>query len=177
MSHIIGLWCGGSVVKNILRTAHEMPCLTLVKKRIDLGPQIALVPWDASLDWLEAEVRAQHLSIVRCAPDERIAMRDLVAALKPEVGILIQGDCCDIDKAEVQLAIARLRFGFERYESKRIKAFKSQDWLSVSDSDEWPARVDVTEFGRTRPPVQLLEDTRRNRARQVIGKSDEQALP
>jgi hypothetical protein len=116
---------------------HGVPVLRLVLKR--LGPAFCLVPWTSALDWLESEIKSwQMMRTKRCALDERIAMRDFVISMDAEIGVIVPGDCTSIDRAEVDLAVARVALGVvESYVSPRLKCYSSKDWLRVSDSEEW----------------------------------------
>lgn len=150
--HIVGVWCG--VSSNLMAQVHGVAVLRLTLKRV--GPAVCLVPWTSGLDWLEAEIRAWKMHVRRTALDERLAMRDLVIDLGADVGAVVPGDCTSIDRAEVDLAVARIQSGWERYASDRVKCFPRKEWLSVSGTDEWgPYPVTPTDTQKHLSPNQL----------------------
>jgi hypothetical protein len=157
---VIGVWAGAGTP--LLVEVHGVPLLRLTCRRIGFGLIKVLIPWPSELDHLEAAAKDWKLHAVRCHADERIAMRDTVADYRPDVGMVIQGMSADIDTAEVKLAFARLNAGFERYESKRIRAYPAATWLGISDSEDgWndPVR-DQAETRKLFPPTGLDLDTR-----------------
>lgn len=136
MKLALGVWCGaGSSV--LLQRVKELPIIQITMKRAQLVTQpVALVPWDQPRGLLE-EIQSWKLHAWPCHPDERIAMRDLVVDMKADVGVVVDGACALIDREEILLAAARAEAGIE-VKSLRLKARKRLDWLTVSDSDEWP---------------------------------------
>lgn len=136
MKLALGVWCGaGSGV--LLQRVKELPIILITMKRAQRVIQpVALVPWDQPRGLLE-EILSWKLKAVPCHPDERIAMRDLVVSTGADVGVVVDGACALIDKEEILLAAARAEAGIE-VKSLRLKARRRLDWLTVSDSDEWP---------------------------------------
>lgn len=129
-----------------------MPLLQLTSKRS--GGGFLLIPWSPELDWLESEIKGWGQGVRRCHQDKRIAMRDLVVELGADIGVLVSGECGSIDRAEVQLAVARLENGWEAYDSPRITARPAEDWLQVGDTDEWSQILTPEELARLLPPTE-----------------------
>lgn len=136
MKLALGVWCGaGSSV--LLQRVKELPIIRITMKRAQRVMQpVALVPWDQPAGLAE-EIAAWKLQVQPCHPDERIAMRDLVVVNGADIGVVVDGACALIDKEEILLAAARAEAGIE-VKSLRLKARRRIDWLTVSDSDEWP---------------------------------------
>lgn len=136
---VVGVWCASpDLMATVPGTDQALVRLVCRRVREAHLPTYALVPWTKELDHLERELKGWQQLVVRTHPDERIAMRDLVARHRADIGVVVNGACAVIDEAEIALAVARLEHGHERYVSQRVKALKAADWLSVSDTDEWP---------------------------------------
>lgn len=166
---VVGVWCASP---GLMDTAPgtDQALVRLVCRRVREAhlPTYALVPWTKDLDHLARELKGWQQLVVRTHPDERIAMRDLVARHSADVGVVVNGACAVIDEAEINLAVARLAHGVlqtvglkERviYFSPRLKAFLAADWLSVIQDarEEWPepttTAADVRKFYGTHDPM------------------------
>ena len=172
MKSVVGIWCG--LGTPLLAQVHGVPLLRLTIKRT--GPCFCLVPWTTDLDWLEGEIKSwKACQVRRCHPDERIAMRDLVVELNADLAVLVQGDCGSIDRAEIELAEARVRSDWERYPNEhrkgtpRVRCLRRREWLQVADTDEWgPYPVTPLEIQQHLTPQGLdVRWAKRSSAKQV----------
>jgi hypothetical protein len=144
MNSVIGVWCPPGAP--LLAAVKDQALVRLTLRRVHAAGLLTftLVPWVRELDHLVLELRSWHCQVMRTHPDERIAMRDLVARHKADIGVVVQGACAVIDTDEIHLAIARIEHGVGddghvgRYVSPRLKAFRAADWLRANDSEEWP---------------------------------------
>jgi hypothetical protein len=148
---IVGVWCGAGT--ELIKKVHELPLLKLTLRRS--GGGFLLIPWTRDLDWLESETKGWGQGIRRCHTERRVAMRDLVAEMGADIGVLISGEIGSIDRAEVQLAIARLSKGWEKYETARVTAYPAHLWLSVSDDEEYLPKQSVEQLTKMLPPTDL----------------------
>jgi hypothetical protein len=149
---ILGVWAGsgGACMASVGQPGDShIPLLRLVLKRLRARkhsyPTFVLLPWSREFDWMEQEIKDRWgCPLRRCHPDERVAMRDLVAEFQARVGVWVNGCSGELDVAEINLGIARVRDGkWENYLSTRIKVRSEVQWLSVSDDDEWPSHMDT----------------------------------
>lgn len=145
MRVIIGIWCGAGSA--LLADIHGTPLLKLTYARAPARTGIEtrfLVPWYPDLDHMELEIKSWKPAAqpVRCHPDTRVAMRDLVAKWDAEIGMLIDGGCSVIDSSEIFLAIRRCSGDWHKYKSPRIDAKTAAEWLGFEDSDEWVPPMD-----------------------------------
>jgi hypothetical protein len=169
---IIGVWCAeGSKLLAPVYESMETLRLTMRRCALTALPVRALIPWDPALDHMEQEVKAMGFWRVRCHLDERIAMRDLVAEERYDIGILVPGEAAHIDSAEIMLAIARIQHGVGgvyKYTSPRLKAYKAEHWLTISDTDEWPPEMDQKGLERLYARGELNAEARMLWARQRL---------
>lgn len=143
MSAIIGVWAAaGSGLLAEVQDGTPLLRLTLRRCKAAALPLYCLIPWSKELDHLEADVKRWGFQTRRTHTDDRIAMRDLVAEFGAETGLLVRAQAAAIDVAEINLACARLKYGWDEYVSERITAYPIQRWLKVSDTAEWPGVLD-----------------------------------
>ena len=173
----IGIWCaaGGALLADI----HGKPLLQLTADRAHIGGAEfrLLIPWTPSLDHLEHEVKSWRplYPSMRCHPDKRIAMRDLVASLGADIGIIVDGSCAWIDKAELHLAVARLSLTWEEYKSDRVHGRIAETWLQAADDDEWPAAMDAEALRSFYATVSFRNEARTLKARRASRGAAEEA--
>jgi hypothetical protein len=145
---VCGVFCASpGLMETVPGTELALVRLTM-RRVLDANlPTYALVPWTSDLDHLAAELKGWRYLVQRTHPDERIAMRDLVARHRADIGVVVNGACAVIDEAEIALAVARLEHGVDtrncedgQYHSDCVKALHARDWLRVSDDSEWPHR-------------------------------------
>ena len=164
--NVIGVWCGNA--EALKQQVHGVPILRLTLKRFT-GTSYALIPWIPALDWLEQEVSSWKVCRVkRCHTDERIAMRDLIVETEATAGAIIQGDCALLDKAEIDLALARVDEGWvDGYASARVRCYSRKMWLGFSDDQEWaPYPLPAIQIQNTLHPSHLDERWARIKARE-----------
>lgn len=155
---VVGVFCAQAGLMDTVKDDQALVRVTMRRVVAASLPTYALVPWTKDLDHLAAELRGWRYMVQRCHPDERVAMRDLVAKFAVDVGIVVNGACAVVDEAEIRLALARVSEGFDdgRYMSPRVKAMASAQWLRVSDTDEWPepttSAAEALKFYGTRDP-------------------------
>lgn len=151
-SYTVGVWCG---LPNLLAYVglpgeKQVPLLqvTLLRTRGLHVPTRALVPWTPDFDALAADVKDWKYPLERCHPDERIAMRDLVAHWNAKIGVLVYGNAATIDDAEIRLEVARVQQGVgERvHKNSRLCVCPADVWLLPGDTEEWVAPMDVREL-------------------------------
>lgn len=158
---VVGIWAGAGAAD--LAEVHGLPILRLTLKRCaHTGYQLAvLIPWTTDLDHVEATVKSWKAAymIRRTSHDCPAAMRDLVAEMDADVGLVVSAQCGVIDAAELRLAAARIASTGDPYNSLRVDGFSRAAWLTVQDAG-WPPHMDPRELARFYPaePGTKLED-------------------
>lgn len=167
----VALW-GGLGSQVLLQRLLDKPLLQRTLERLEQGGRVGaaytLLPWLPEHDGMarDASAGAWRKRVIRCHPDERIAMRDFVAMQHADIGVLVQGHAADVDVAEVILAGWYVTQTGESYKSHRVAAYKAEDWLRARDSEEWGPIRSLEEMRAFFSYPSLLEDdTRAIRAR------------
>lgn len=168
MKAIVGIWCGSG--SELLADIHGTPLLRLTASHIWGGfDKRFLLPWNPDLDHLEMEIKSWRQAVViRCHPDKRVAMRDLVAKTYAEIGILIDGSCAVVDEAEIHLANRRTQGEWVRYKSPRILAHRAEEWLGFDDSDEWVTPMDPQALRQFYTPLDMYSEARIIKAKKAL---------
>lgn len=145
---VIGVWCGASPADLLAPIAQpgeeQVPLLRVILARCvsikHTGhPLTVLIPWLPSYDPLAADIKFWGYTLRRTYPDERIAMRDLVAERSADFGVLVYGTAGTIDVAEILLALERLRRGVgdRAVKNARLVVLPAEVWLLPNVDDEW----------------------------------------
>lgn len=161
MKVAIGLWCGEG--SKLLADLHGTPLLRVTYRRVCFGHDVRfLIPWNPDLDHMEDEIKSwrplgPHM---RCSPKSMTAMRDLVAALGADIGLLIQGGCAVIDRSEINAAVKSIGYRQSSYTSPRILGFEARALMADVHPSDWPEDMDIEKLRQFYTPRTLEAEAR-----------------